>query len=116
MSLEARFPVASDKVQISTATDAGDRVQNGVLIDGLATAVRGSTTGLAQWQNGLPLTATSQIVYVDATAGLPAGTTFQSGIPLDPAGAVCISTDAAAVYLNGLPHVANGALAAAVSA
>lgn len=114
-SLEARFPVSSGKVQISTATAAGDRVQNGVLLDGLATVVRGSTTGFTQWQNGLPLTDTSQIVYVDATAGLPAGTQFQSGIPLSGA-AVCVSTDAAAVYQNGLPHVANGALAATVSA
>lgn len=116
MNLSGRFPVSSDKVQISIATDASDQYQNGVRLDVAATVVRGATGVPAAWQNGLPFSATGQLIYVDATAGLPAGTKFQSGIPLSPAGEVCISTDAVQVYLSGLPHVANGALSAAVSA
>jgi len=115
MTLNARFPVSSDRVQLSTATAAGDTVQNGILVDGLGTVARVATAGGTQWQNGLLLTPTSQVVYVDAAAGLPAGTTWQNGLPLAPGGALCVSSGPIAVWQNGLPRVANGALAASIA-
>jgi hypothetical protein len=51
-------------------------------------------------------------VFVDATAGLPSGTQYVNGIPVSPLGAICISSDVAVTYSNGLPYAANGALAA----
>lgn len=115
MTLNARFPVSSDRVQLSTATAADDTVQNGILVDVLGTVARVALAGATQWQNGLWITPTSQVVYVDATAGLPAGVQWQNGLPLAPTGELCISTDPVASWQNGLPFVANGALAATVT-
>lgn len=115
MTLNARFPISSDRVQMSTATAADDTVQNGILVDVLGTVARVTTIDGTSWQNGLWLQDGGRVVYVDATAGLPAGTTWQNGLPLAPKGALCTSTDPVAAWQNGLPFVANGALAVTVS-
>lgn len=115
MTLNARFPVSADRVQLSSATAADDTVQNGILVDVLGTVARAAVAGGTQWQNGLLLTPTSQVVYVDATAGLPAGVQWQNGLALAPTGELCVSTDPVTAWQNGLPRVANGALAATVN-
>lgn len=111
----ALFPVISDAVQLGTAAPAvTDTYRNGVLINAADTLARASTTGGAQYNNGLLMTALGQVVYVDATAGLPAGTQYTNGLPLS-GGALCISTGSAATYSNGLPMAANGAVAAVIT-
>lgn len=107
------FPISADKVQLSTdAPVATDSYVGGLLRDAGNTVCRAALSGGVQWLNGLLMTALGQVVYVDATAGLPAGTQFVNGIPLAPSGAMCCSTDAAVNYSNGLPRVLNGAIAA----
>ena len=112
----ALFPIASDKAQLTTAAVAGgDNYVNGIVLNSTATLARAATTGGSVRLNGLLVTNSGQVVYVDATAGLPAGTTFCNGLPLTPTGELCISTGAMATYLNGLPFAANGALAAQIT-
>lgn len=109
------FPIASDKIQLtSAAVDATDAYQQGVRVSAGTPLARAATSGGAQYSNGLLMSNTGQVVYVDATAGLPAGTQYTNGIPLS-AGALCISTDAMATYSNGLPMAANGAVACVVT-
>jgi hypothetical protein len=109
------FPIASDKVQLTTvAIDAGDNYVQGLRINSLNTLCRAATTGGAQYSNGLLLSNDGQVICVDATAGLPTGTQYCNGLPLS-AGALCISTGAAVSYSNGLPFAANGAVAVQVS-
>lgn len=110
----ALFPISVDKVQLSTdAPVSTDAFANGILRDAANTVARAATAGGAQFSNGLLRTALGQVVYADATAGLPTGTQFVNGLPLSPLGALCISSDAAVSYSNGIPFAANGAVAAA---
>ena len=110
------LPISGDKVQVTTAAvDAGDAFSNGVRINSLGTLARASTSGGAQFNNGLLMSNTGQLIYVDATAGLPANTQYCNGLPLNSSGALCISTDAMATYSNGWPMVANGAVSAVVT-
>ena len=111
----ALFPIASDKIQLtSAAVAASDAYQNGILVSAGTPLARAATSGGAQFNNGLLMSNTGQVVYVDATAGLPAGTQFANGLPLS-AGALCISTDNASTYSNGLPFAANGAVSCVVT-
>ena len=110
------FPIASDKVQLTTAAPAGtDNYQNGVLVDATASLCRASLTGGAQTSEGLLFSNAGQVIYVDATAGLPANTNYVNGIPCAPTGEMCISTGATVTYSNGLPFVANGAVSAQIT-
>lgn len=112
----ALFPIASDKVQLTTAAVTGtDNYQNGVLVNAAATLARAATAGGAQFSDGLLFSNTGQVIYVDATAGLPAGTQYVNGIPCAPTGEMCISTGATATYSNGIPFVANGAVSAQIT-
>lgn len=112
----ALFPIASDKVQLTTAATAGtDNYRNGVLVNSADTLCRAATAGGAQYANGLLFSNSGQVIYVDATAGLPAGTQYVNGIPCAPTGEMCISTGATATYSNGLPYVANGAISAQIT-
>lgn len=109
------FPLASDKAQFTTAVPgAGDSYVNGILVNS-ANLARAATAGGTVWQNGLLFTPIGQVVYVDATLGLPAGAQFCNGLPLASTGELCISTGATATYSNGLPFVANGALSAQIT-
>jgi len=114
--MQARFPVSSNAVQMSTATANDDQFVAGVRFDMLGTVVRVDTSNGALWHDGLLLTGAGQVVVVDATAGLPSGVQWLSGLPFAPTGELCISSDPAVSWQNGLPFVANGALAATVSA
>ena len=111
----ALLPIASDRVQLATAaTDAADNWNAGIRYksDGKA---RASTSASTQTNQGIPMTEAGAVSIVDATAGLPAGTGYSSGIPVS-GGKVCYSTDPVAHYSNGLPFAANGALAATITA
>ena len=110
------FPIASDKAQLTTAAvDAGDSYANGVRINSLNTLCRAALAGGAQVSNGLLLSNDGQLIYVDATAGLPGDAAYTNGLPLTAAGALCISTDPTVTYSNGLPFAANGALSALIT-
>ena len=112
----ALFPILADKVQLSTVAPVGtDAFVCGILRDAGNTVARASLTGGAQTGNGLLRTALGQVVYVDATAGLPANAQYVDGFPVAATGELCISTGATATYSNGLPFAANGALSAAVT-
>lgn len=108
--------VASDKVPLTTAAvGVTDAIRNGLRLNADETQVRASTSEGDEVNNGLLMTVDNQVVYVDATAGLPANTQFANGLPISSAGALCISTDAMATYSNGIPFAANGAVAAVIT-
>lgn len=92
-----------------------DTFTNGVLTSATGGLNRAVPAGGDEYSNGLLRTDAGQIRYVDATAGLPADTTWPNGLPLS-GGALCISTNAAATYSNGIPFAANGAVAAGIIA
>lgn len=111
------FPISANAIQLTTAAvDAGDAVNNGIRINAAGTLARATTTTTgATANNGLLMSPTTQLVYADATAGLPANTQFCNGLPLTNLGALCISTDAMATYSNGVPMAANGAVCAVIT-
>jgi hypothetical protein len=117
MTLNARFPVASDSVQMSTATAVDDTVQNGILLDVLGAVARVALAGGTQFQNGLLLTPTSQVVIYDTDAGggMPADVHWQNGLPLTMAGELCVSTDPVQTWQNGLPFATSGAVSVTVT-
>lgn len=107
---------AAGKVPLTTAAvSATDAYRNGLRVNADETQVRAATSGGDEVSNGLLLTANGQVVYVDATAGLPANTQFVNGLPISSAGALCVSSDDAATYSNGTPLAANGAVAAVIT-
>lgn len=109
------FPITDDAVQLTTAAvDNADAYNNGIRIDSTGLLARAATSGGAQYNNGLYMSNTGQVVYVDATAGLPVTTQWTNGLPLS-AGALCISTDPYFTYSNGVPFAENGAVAATVT-
>ena len=92
---------------------ATDTFQNGVLTSAAGGLNRAVPTGGNEYANGLLMTDAGQVQYVDATAGLPSDTTWSNGLPRS-GGALCISTNAASTYSNGIPFAANGAVAAGI--
>jgi hypothetical protein len=106
--------VTSGAVLLGTAAPAvTDTYLNGVLTSATGGLNRAISTGGDEYSNGLLRTDAGQLRYVDATAGLPGNTTWTNGLPLS-GGALCISTNAAATYSNGIPFAANGAVAAGI--
>jgi len=81
------FPLSGDKIQLtSAAVDASDAYQNGIRVSAGTSLARTATSDGAQFNNGLLMSNSGQIVYVDATAGLPANTQYCNGIPLSSTG------------------------------
>lgn len=112
----AIFPITASLVNLSTAAPvASDNFVGAILRDAANFAVRASLTGGAQYANGLLFTNIGQVVYNDASAGLPANTQYINGIPLAPDGSMCIALSAPATWSNGLPFAANGAISASVT-
>lgn len=112
------FPISGDKIQLTTGAvglGALDTYQNGVRVTASTPYVRAATSGGTQFSSGLLMSSVGQLIFVDATAGLPANTQYCNGIPLSSTGALCISTDDAAAYSNGLPMAANGAVSCVVT-
>lgn len=107
------FPILNDKVQLTLdAPAASDAVLSGLLLKADDTAVRAAISGGAYNNFGLLFTPTGQLVYTDATAGLPANSTYVNGLPCSPTGELCVSSGAVATYSNGIPFAANGAVCA----
>lgn len=110
------FPVIAGAVPLGTAAvDSTDAFRGGIRLNAGETLVRAIASGGDEYANGLLMTDSGQLRYVDATAGLPAGTVWGNGLPRS-AGALCVSTDAVSTYSNGIPFVANGAVAVTVTA
>ena len=106
--------VTSNAVLLGTAAVAAtDTYKNGVLTSASGGLNRAISSGGDEYSNGLLLTDSGQLRYVDATAGLPAGTVWSNGLPRS-GGALCVSTDAMATYSNGIPFAANGAVACGI--
>lgn len=107
----APFPTKAGKVQLSTASvSASDVYLNRLryLTDG--SAIRAVAASPDLFSSGMPMSYTGQVCYIDATAGLPAGTVWANGMPFS-AGRLCVSTGTVASYQNGIPFAANGAVA-----
>lgn len=94
---------------------ATDTFQNGVLTSASGGLNRAVPAGGDEYANGLLMTDAGQVRYVDATAGLPADTVWNNGLPRS-GGALCISTGPASTYSNGIPFAANGAVSAGIIA
>lgn len=109
------FTVTSDRVQFTTeAVDAGDTFIGGIRFKQNG-HVRATTDASTNFNGAIPQTDSGQVCLVDATAELPSGTVFSNGLPISGA-KLCYSTDSVASYSNGLPYVANGAIAATITA
>lgn len=97
------------------AVSPTDTYKNGVLTtaDPANPLNRAVPAGGTVYNQGLLMTDAGQVRYIDATAGLPVDTVWANGLPRS-AGALCVSTGAAATYSNGIPFAANGAVAAGI--
>jgi len=105
------FPLVNGQVQLSELTPlATDVARSGMLLAADDTAVRAFKAGGVVSAAGLTYTAAGQLLYVDATAGLPAGTTYVNGLPVSPSGALCAAMSPPVIYSNGVPLAANGAV------
>jgi len=109
-----KLPIIDNQVALtSDADDLSDVFLGGVRYENSATPKVRATTVSGQYQaNGLSFDATGRVFYTDATAGLPAGTTFAGGLPFSPSGALCVSSGAVSTWGNGIPFAANGAVSA----
>lgn len=110
------FPVSGGVVMLTSAADAaGDVFRDALRIENAASPrVRATLSAGVAYNNALNFDATGRLFYVDATAGLPGGTVWANGFPLS-GGALCISTNAASTWANGVPYAANGAVSAGVT-
>lgn len=113
--MAADLPItAAGRVALtSVAPGAGDNPNNGLLVSSGGN-VRAVAAAPTQFSNGFGFNNSGQLCYVDATAGLPANTTYLDCLPFDSAGRLCTSTGAIAVTTAGIPFAANGAVAATV--
>lgn len=113
------FPVVAGQCPFGLAAVAAtDAAREGVILNAAGTLTRaalaagvGANVGTA----GLTFTATGQLLVVDATAGLPANTIYNNGLPISPAGALCVANAAAAYFNHELPYAANGAIAGTIA-
>lgn len=111
----ALLPIASGRVDLTTAATAGNDVWDGGVRRANANGrARASTNPSTHVNQGITTDSVGVVSIVDATAGLPAGTVYLHGIPIS-GGKICYSTGAVTAHANGLPYVANGALAATVN-
>ncbi len=112
----AVFTVTSDAVLLGIGSiQPTDTFVNGILTSASGGLNRAVPAGGDEYSNGLLMTDAGQIRYVDATAGLPGDTVWTNGLP-QSGGALCISTNPAVPYSNGVPFAANGAVAAGIIA
>lgn len=109
-----KLPIINNQVALTSDADVStDVFLGGVRYENSATPKVRATTVSGQYQaNGLSFDATGRVFYTDATAGLPAGTTFAGGLPFSPSGALCVSSGAVSTWGNGIPFAANGAVSA----
>jgi len=113
----ATFFVVGSSVPLNTVLPGPtDTYRGGVMVNSLATLNKAIVVAGGEFSNGLRRRDTGSVVYVDATAGLPANTQWANGLPLASNGALCVSTDSASTYSNGIPFAANGAVAVTITA
>jgi hypothetical protein len=103
---------AAGKVLMTLGAPAVTIGQNGLLYDGgtgaIYRVVGGATVGV---QGALCLDSSGRLITVDASAGLPAGTVYQNGLPFS-GNALCIDAAGAVLFTtSGYPYTATGALA-----
>jgi hypothetical protein len=112
----ATFLVVNNSVPMNTAAVAAtDAYRGGVLVSADATKNKAATSAGSQFSNGLFRLNTGPVEYMNATAGLPTQVQWCNGLPLDSDGALCVSTNSAATYSNGIPFAANGAVAVTIT-
>lgn len=101
------FPVVSDKVSfVAGAVAPTDTNKNGFRWAGDLVLAELALTPVTTVQ-GVPVDVDGKVCLIDATLGLPVGTTYTNGLPLS-AGMLCISTNSMATYSNGVPMSALG--------
>lgn len=107
----ALFPISGDAIQLDSGSpSAGDPFRNGIRIATDNSAAYGAYTGGEQTQNGFLLTDDGAVVCVDASGGLPSDVIWRNGLPFNPGGALCVSSNTAVRYSNGIPFDSNGAV------
>lgn len=110
------FPVSGGAIQLTTAVPTSvDQFSNGIRVKSDGSKAFASLSGGDKAQNGFLLDANGAIIYVDATAGIPANTQVTNGYPISPDGAICISTGSVDEWQNGIPFATNGAVCAVVT-
>lgn len=110
----AVFTVTSGAVILGAGVGAGtDVTLNGILTSASGGRNRATLASGDEYCNGVWLSDAGRISYVDATAGLPADAVWSNGLPRS-GGKLCVSSDAAATYSNGIPFAANGAVSVVV--
>lgn len=103
----ALFPVVGDKVSFSTGVaDPSDTFKDGLRWAGDRVRAAAALTPVG-FSQGVPVDVDGRVCLLDATAGLPAGTTFSGSLPIS-GGLLCISVDQMATYSNGIPMSALG--------
>jgi hypothetical protein len=108
------FNVVNDQAQFDAASPVSSDVHGAGIRFTQAGAARVTTTAGTFFNQGIPMSASGQVAIVDATAGLPADTTYLNGLPIS-GNKVCVSRNARSVVSNGLPFDSNGAIAGAIN-
>lgn len=65
----------------------------------------------ASYQAGIGFNSAGAMLIVEASAGLPAGTVWQSGLPISVSQLCVDATNAVAYYFNGVGYTSVGAVA-----
>ena len=108
------FNVVNDQAQFDAASNVSSDVHGAGIRFTQAGAARVTTTAGTFFNQGIPMSDSGQVAIVDATAGLPADTTYLNGLPIS-GNKVCVSRNASSVVSNGLPFDSNGAIAGAIN-
>lgn len=106
------LPIANGKVAFdSTAVGAPDAFNAGIRYSPTGEA-KCTTDAGTFFNQGIPTSADGRVSVVDASAGLPVGTTFSNGLPIS-GNKLCVSSNAVSVVSSGITFDAAGAIAAA---
>jgi hypothetical protein len=108
------FRVVNDQAQFDAASNVSGDVYGGGIRFTQGGSARATTTAGTFFNQGIPMSESGQVAIVDATAGLPAGTNYLNGLPIN-GNRICVSRNPRAVFSSGLPFDSNGALAAAIN-
>lgn len=110
-----RFMInASGQIVTNSAFAGAPAYHDGLAYDetGPSTLVVSAAGGApAAYQAGIGFNSVGAMLVVDASAGLPVGTVWQSGMPIS-AGKLCVdATNAVSYYFNGVGYTSTGAIA-----
>ena len=105
------LPVKNGRVALNSSENtATDQYLGGIRFSTTGEVKATTATGTF-FNQGIPMSESGQVSFVDATAGLPANTIYHNGLPIS-SDKVCISYNPATVVSSGIPFDANGAVAA----